>query len=144
MHKYCSIFYSIYKYIYTIKSLLPLFKLYFAILSWRLILVFVIIAPMYFLLNVFPDNLCLFIVPVVTYNADQDKNLLMKQNKGKSGIYRWVHIESEKSYIGSSINLYVRFSQYFNYNHLSDEKQNMSIYKALLKYGYAAFSLEIL
>jgi len=31
----------------------------------------------------------LLIAPVVTYNnADQDKDLAVKQNKGKSGVYR--------------------------------------------------------
>lgn len=35
-------------------------------------------------------------------------------------------------------------SQYYNYNHISDTKHNMTIYKALLRYGYAGFRLEIL
>jgi len=30
------------------------------------------------------------------------KGLIAKQNKGKSGIYRWVHKDSGKSYVGSS------------------------------------------
>ena len=55
-----------------------------------------------------------------------------------------MHIESGKSYIGSSIKLNMRFKQYFNYNHISYPKRNMVIYKALLKYGYAGFRLEIL
>lgn len=38
----------------------------------------------------------------------------------------------------------IRLSQYYNYNHISDTKHNMTIYKALLRYGYAAFRLEIL
>ena len=87
----------------------------------------------------------LLIAPVVTYsNADQDKALAVRHNRGKSGIYRWVHIESGKSYIGSSVNLSIRLSQYYNYNHISDPKHNMTIYKALLRYGYATFRLEIL
>jgi group I intron endonuclease len=55
-----------------------------------------------------------------------------------------VHIESGKSYVGSATNLSIRFKQYFNYNHLTYPKRNMIIYKALLKYGYAGFRLEIL
>jgi len=55
-----------------------------------------------------------------------------------------VHIASGKSYIGSSVKLNVRFKQYFNYNHISYPKRNLYIYKALLKYGYADFKLEIL
>ena len=89
--------------------------------------------------------LTLFITPIIIYNnADTNKDLPVKQNRGKSGIYRWVHIESGKSYIGSSIDLSKRFSQYFNYNHISNPKHKMAIYKAILTYGYTAFRLEIL
>lgn len=55
-----------------------------------------------------------------------------------------MHIESGKSFVGSARNLSIRFKQYFNYNHLTFPKRNMTIYKALLKYGYAGFRLEIL
>jgi len=80
----------------------------------------------------------------VYINADQDKELIVSENKGLAGIYRWVHKESGKSYIGSSNKLNIRFKQYFNYNHISYPKRNMAIYKALLKHGYAEFRLEIL
>lgn len=84
-------------------------------------------------------------VPVRVYlYPDKEKELIVNENKGRTGIYRWVHIESEKSYIGSSIKLNVRFKQYFNFNHISYPKRNLIIYKALLKYGYAGFRLEIL
>ena len=66
----------------------------------------------------------LLITPFVTYNnAFKDKNLAIKQNKIKSGIYRWVHKKSGKSYIDSSVDLSNRFSQYFNYNHITNPKQ---------------------
>lgn len=55
-----------------------------------------------------------------------------------------MHIESGKSYIGSSVKMNVRFKQYFNYNHISYPKRNIIIYKALLKHGYAGFRLDIL
>lgn len=84
-------------------------------------------------------------VPVKVYlNPDKEKELIVNDNKGRTGVYRWVHIESEKSYIGSSKSLSTRFKQYFNYNHISYPKRNLIIYKALLKYGYAGFRLEIL
>lgn len=84
-------------------------------------------------------------VPVRVYlNADKEKDLAVNENKGRAGIYRWVHIESGKSYIGSSVKMNIRFKQYFNYNHISYPKRNLIIYKALLKYGYAGFRLEIL
>lgn len=84
-------------------------------------------------------------VPVRVYiNPDKDKELIVDENRGRAGIYRWVHIESGKSYVGSAKNFSTRFKQYFNYNHLTAPKRNMTIYKALLKYGYAEFRLEIL
>lgn len=85
------------------------------------------------------------LVPVKVYaNSDKEKELIITENTGRSGIYKWVHIEYGKSYIGSSSKLNIRLRQYFNFNHISYPKRNMVIYKALLKYGYAAFRLEIL
>lgn len=80
----------------------------------------------------------------VYLNPDKEKELIVNENKGRTGIYRWVHLESGKSYIGSSAKLNVRFKQYFNYNHISYPRRNMVIYKSLLKYGYGGFRLEIL
>jgi group I intron endonuclease len=40
------------------------------------------------------------------------------------------------------VDLSIRFYQYYNLKHIS--KGNMTIYKALLKYGYSNFQLEIL
>lgn len=80
----------------------------------------------------------------VYINADVEKESIINENKGRSGIYRWEHIDSGKSYIGSAKNLSTRFKQYFNYNHISYPKRNMAIYKSLLKHGYAKFRLEIL
>jgi group I intron endonuclease len=84
--------------------------------------------------------------PVLIYtNPDEYKGLIAKQNKGKSGVYRWVHKESGKSYVGSSTMLNDRFRRYFNHSYLSSSKRGASlICKALLKYGYAGFRLEIL
>lgn len=82
---------------------------------------------------------------VATYNnADVNKELALKENRGKSGIYRWINIETGESYVGSSANLSKRFNQYFNYSHIANTKRNMRIDRALLKYGYSKFKLEIL
>lgn len=84
--------------------------------------------------------------PVRVYiNSDKEKKLIISDNNAKSGVYRWVHIESGKSYVGSSTNLSTRFRHYFNQKYLSDKKRGESIIcKALLKYGYVGFRLEIL
>ena len=90
--------------------------------------------------DVLPD-----FVPVISYyNADLEKDIIVKQNKDKSGIYRWTNKLNNKIYIGSSINLSRRFKEYYNYNHISDPKRNFPIHSALLKYGYSNFGLEIL
>jgi group I intron endonuclease len=83
------------------------------------------------------------ITPVAIYsNADKQKLLVFKENKGKSGIYRWTNLLSGKSYIGSSVNLKRRLQIYYNIKHITKNKRYID--KALLKYGYSNFSLEIL
>lgn len=87
------------------------------------------------------------IITVVSYtNAEINKFLIFKENKGKSGIYRWNSLITGKTYIGSSVNLSRRFINYFNLSYLEREtkKRNSMIYSALLKYGYSNFSLDIL
>jgi group I intron endonuclease len=76
---------------------------------------------------------------------DKDRKIILDENKEQSGVYRWVHIESGKSYIGSSSKLDYRLRGYYRHSYLSYKKRGASlICKALLKYGYAGFRLEIL
>jgi len=83
------------------------------------------------------------IVPLVKYlNAELHKDQILEENKGKTGIYRWVNKVNNKEYIGSAIDLRTRFYVYYSIKRLNNS--NMIIYKALLKHGYSNFSLEIL
>ena len=87
------------------------------------------------------------IIPIVSYsNADKDKFIVYKENKNKSGIYRWNNLITGKSYIGSSISLGNRFGHYYSLIFLKKklEKGSSAIYKTLLEYGYSNFSLDIL
>ena len=87
------------------------------------------------------------IIPVVSYcNANIDKSIVYKENKNKSGIYRWNNLITGKSYIGSSISLRGRFSTYYSLTYLKKrvEKGSSIIYSSLLKYGYSNFSIDIL
>ena len=88
----------------------------------------------------------LSIIPVVTYNnAFSNKNKIILDNKEKAGVYRWTLLSSSKSYVGSSVNLGGRLRNYFNPVYISHiTRKNMIINKALLKYGYSKFKLEIL
>ena len=87
------------------------------------------------------------LIPLLTYtDADLDKYLVYKENKNKTGIYRWIHKKSNKTYVGSAVDLAKRLKNYYNISYLERavEKNNSLIYKALLKYGYSSFSLDIL
>jgi hypothetical protein len=87
------------------------------------------------------------IVPIKSYsNADTLKVAIIKENKSKSGVYRFVNTISGKSYVGSAINLSNRFHQYYSFKFMDAhlKSRNSAIYSALLKYGYSNFSLDIL
>jgi group I intron endonuclease len=83
------------------------------------------------------------IIPILTYNnMDVNKSSIILDNKRKCGVYRITNLTNSKFYIGSSNNLSTRFRVYFNVNQLI--RSNMYIYKAILKYGYSKFSLDII
>lgn len=42
-------------------------------------------------------------------NAELEKDVIIKQNKKRSGVYRWINLVNNKQYIGSSIDLGRRF-----------------------------------
>ena len=59
----------------------------------------------------------LSLIPVVIYtNADTQRIKILKENRSKSGIYRWVNLKNVKSYVGSSKNLNKRLRGYFDIN----------------------------
>ncbi len=83
--------------------------------------------------------------PIVSYiNADTQKESVLNDNKAKAGVYCWTNIESGKKYVGSSIDLYRRFMQYYNIKYITRTAESSLICRALLKYGYSKFKLEIL
>ena len=83
------------------------------------------------------------IVTVVTYDdVGAQMKAILKENRGKAAVYRWINKVNGKEYVGSSVNLRRRLSTYFSHKYLSSNKFIIS--KALLKYGYAGFRLEII
>ena len=83
------------------------------------------------------------VIPLIVYkNVKTEKASILKDNKGKTGVYRWTNLLNSKTYIGSANDLTVRFWVYFSKKRLIDS--NMTIYKAILKYGHTNFKLEIL
>lgn len=80
------------------------------------------------------------VIPIISYsNTEQDKYTIYKDNKNKSGIYRWNNLITGKSYIGSSICLGKRFTYFY-----CNKNIRPGIYNAILKYGHSNFSLDIL
>lgn len=74
-----------------------------------------------------------------------NKKQIILENDGKTGIYRWTSLDTNKSYIGSSKDLGKRFRYYLRTTFIShSSRKAMIINKALLKYGYSKFKLEIL
>lgn len=87
------------------------------------------------------------IVPVVSYfNIDINKSLILKENKGKSGIYRLNNLINRKSYIGSAKCLTGRLGVYYSSASLRTrlERGSSIIHRALLKHDYSKFSLDII
>jgi len=85
--------------------------------------------------------------PFITYdNALLSRDNILKNNRYKSGVYRWINRIRGESYVGSSKNLRNRFLKYYNKNDLNKvvTNGNSRICDALLIYGYINFSLEIL
>jgi group I intron endonuclease len=103
---------------------------------------------LFFLCFDFLNSFCLLsLVPIVSNksysNTEADKATILKENKNKSGIYMFKNLINAKRYIGSSVNLSIRFLQYFNTNYLQ-RNTCMIICRALLKHDYSNFSLTIL
>lgn len=58
-------------------------------------------------------------------------------------MYRWINKVNDDAYRGSATDLTRRLRDYFSYNFLFKEILNSIMYRALLKYGYSKFTLEI-
>lgn len=83
------------------------------------------------------------VTPIIVYdNADLLKLRAVSENKGKSGVYRWINKVNGKTYIGSSVNLGKRLATYYNLEYINSSK--MLISKALIKHGYSNFTLEVI
>ena len=86
------------------------------------------------------------VISITTYdNVDTNQCTILEENINKSGVYILVNKIKGKSYIGSSIYLSNRFGNYYYLTSLTLQvKGYIIIYRALLKYGYKNFSLDIL
>ena len=95
--------------------------------------------------NVDQDNTNNLKVEKVYENFKDDRIKIVKEEKGRSGVYLLINKVNNHTYIGSSTNLASRMRNYLNKAFLKSKKNiNMPITKALLKYDYVNFSLLIL
>jgi group I intron endonuclease len=86
-----------------------------------------------------------YLNPIKSYeDAYANKKEIYKDNKNKAGIYRFYNKINGNFYIGSSTNLKNRFVRYFDLNYISRVRNELSISRALIKYGYSNFRLDIL
>jgi group I intron endonuclease len=82
-------------------------------------------------------------VVIVYSNAETDKSKNLTDTKDKTGIYQWIHIESNKRYVGSVVDLSKRLMYYYNKSFLNRDK-NMYICNVIIYHTHSAFSLSIL
>jgi group I intron endonuclease len=81
-------------------------------------------------------------VPIMIYpDAELCKYQILKDGKGKTGIYQWEHKKSNKIYIGSAFDLPNRLKRYFTLSWLKQADNYIS--RALLLHGHSQFSLTI-
>lgn len=66
-------------------------------------------------------------------------DLINKDLKGISGIYCFIHVATGRMYIGSSVNLLVRFKE-----HLNNRNSNVHLQRAFKKYGFINFNFIVL
>jgi F-type H+-transporting ATPase subunit a len=91
-------------------------------------------------------KLSIFKPAAIYANAEQSKKIVMQENQGKSGVYRWTNLINGKTYIGSSYSLSNRLRHYYSKKNMEAQlkKGKSAIYSSILKYGVSMFKLEIL
>jgi group I intron endonuclease len=77
-------------------------------------------------------------------NAAESKGIITTEFKGVCGVYLWTNLINGQQYVGSSIDLSTRLSNYFKSSYLiAQGDRGSAIGKALLKHGHDNFKLEV-
>ena len=78
-------------------------------------------------------------------NAFDMRKDIIKENKGKSGIFMSTNKITNEKYIEKSIDISKRFQNYFTISYIkSKDKGKIRISRAFINYGYSNFSVTIL
>ena len=99
----------------------------------------------YFILSSLPLTFASLPEGAILYeNAELAKKDLANY-ANKPGIYLWTHNDSGDQYVGSSLNLQNRLTDYFQPSQLNNQVNNSNslICSSILAYGWSAFSLSI-
>lgn len=84
------------------------------------------------------------IKPIKVYETF-DRTKILKDQKGKTGIYMFVNLINGHKYVGKSINISERMRSYSSISYLMNIKnKNMLISRALLKHKHSNFALFII
>lgn len=84
------------------------------------------------------------VLAIIYTGVELQINLIIKDNRGKLGVYLWINTETGEFYIGSTANLSKRLTYYFNAKYMSKYRSKSIIYSTLLKNAYGIFKIEIL
>jgi group I intron endonuclease len=77
-------------------------------------------------------------------NVLKSEGIIRTSYKNKRGVYLWTNKINGHQYIGSSINLSSRLSDYFTNSYLKYQSNRGSVISlAILKYGLSEFTLQI-
>jgi len=78
------------------------------------------------------------------FNVLKSEGIIRTSYKNKRGVYLWTNKINGHQYIGSSINLSSRLSDYFTNSYLKYQSNRGSVISlAILKYGLSEFNLQI-
>lgn len=69
---------------------------------------------------------------------------ILKENKGKSGVYLITNEINKDNYVGSSIDLAKRLGKHTNIKYINNYRWNSILYNSFKKYGLVNFSISIL
>lgn len=72
-------------------------------------------------------------------NAVKDRDEILKDNKGKSGIYLITNELNKEMYVGSSYGNPKRLRKHTIIKHINNYKENSIVYSSIKKYGLEKF-----
>lgn len=95
----------------------------------------IVVQDIFLVYNVY---IVITIKPLKVYNDLSDTQQLKNELEKIGGVYGFIHIKSNKQYIGSSLNLYSRLM-----DHIKGRDSNLRLQRSIIKYKLENFKLLI-